>query len=100
MGAGSPKRLALSVRRVIMRAALPIHDDTVFEVSRADRHFAVTARYVEDVGRLADAGDTAAQLAHQGAAFLDRHAEMVGAGGEVELVQVIGLDPVGDQGAE
>ena len=57
------------------------------------RRLAVAARDVEHVGRLAEAGDAPAQGRDEGLALLDGEAEMGRAGGEVRVVQVVGLDP-------
>src|SRR6202521_3486696 len=69
------------------------------KIARPDRRLAVTARNVEHVGRLRQARQAPAQLAHQALAGLDRGAEMRGAGREIAMMQIIGLDPALDEGA-
>ena len=62
--------------------------------------FARPARNIQHLGRRGDAGEPATQGRHQGAALGDRRVEMRRAGCRVELVQVIGLHPCGEHGAE
>src|SRR5262245_12056793 len=69
------------------------------EIAGSDRRLAETARYVEDVARLAEAGIAPAQCAHERLPLLDSGAELRGAGREVGMVQVIGLDTAFDEGA-
>src|SRR5579885_2933495 len=72
----------------------------VVHVARLERHLAVAARYVEDVGWQAEARDAAAELAHQRLPFRDRNAEMGGPAGEVGVVQVVRLDARLDRSEE
>src|SRR5277367_4617083 len=82
------------VGRTGMKLALPVLDRAVVvPIGRADRHLAEAAGDVEHVGRLAQAGDAAAQPAHERLTVRDGGAEARGAGRPVEMVQVIGLDP-------
>ena len=90
---------------VCVAAAVDIFDDRnrlagiAVDIRRPDRHLAVAAGDIEHVGRLAEAGDAAAQLAHQRLAVGDRRAEMRRAGRQVAVVQVVGLHAVLDEGA-
>lgn len=70
----------------LVRAAVSI-TDIGFE-----RNFAVGSRNVEHVGRQREAGQAAAQFAHQRLALGNRGSEMRGAGRQIAVVQVVGLD--------
>jgi hypothetical protein len=59
----------------------------------------VAAGDIEHVSRLAEAGEPSVQRAHQRLAVLDPGAPMRGAGREVAVVEIVGLDPAFDQGA-
>src|SRR5690606_21111986 len=67
---------------------------------RADRHLAVAAGDVEYIGGLAEAGDPAAQSAHQLLPLGNAHPEMPRAASEIAVVQVVRLDPVLDEGPQ
>src|SRR3546814_676343 len=74
-------RFGLGGGRIAMRAAGRIVHGTAAvglrrDPGRADRDLAVSARYVEHVGRLAEPGDVAAQRPHQRLAFGDRRPEV------------------------
>ncbi len=90
MGLAPAARSAGSVRAVLAR----------LQVRGADRHLPVAAGDVEDIGGLAGPGDPPAQPPDQFLALGDRGAEVPGALGEVAVVQVVGLHPVGHQGPE
>src|SRR5215472_8906763 len=62
-----------------------------------DRHLAVAAGNVEDIGWLAQPGNPATERANETLASRDTRAEMRGASGEVGVVKVVGLDPHRDQ---
>ena len=64
-----------------------------------DHGLAVAAGDIEDVGRLGEAGDAAAQAFDQRLSVGDRNAEMRSAGREVRVVQVIRPDTSFDEGA-
>ncbi len=61
------------------------------------RRFAVAARNVEYISRLAEAGDLPAQAAHQLLPRCNVGAQMRGAGRKIAMMQVIRLDPAFDQ---
>ena len=70
-------------------------------VARSDRHLAVAARQVEHVGRLAQARDSPAQPPHQRLALAPAPVRnCAGAGRQVGMVQVVGLDPHRHEAAE
>jgi hypothetical protein len=71
----------------------------VGEIARPDRHLAVAAGNIEHVGRLAEAGDAAAQAPHQVLPSAMVVRKCAGAGREVAVVQVVGLDPASTKGA-
>src|SRR5271167_4697839 len=58
-----------------------------------DRHLAAAAGNIEDIGRLAQPGDAAAERANETLASRDTGSEMRGASGEIGMVKVVGLDP-------
>src|SRR5216684_7778429 len=92
--------------RIVVRPPLRILDRPCAgrrlwrSVAGADRDLAVPARKVEYVARLTQAGDSAAQLAHQRAPLIQRRAEGCRAPRQIRMVQVIGLDPHCRQAAE
>lgn len=69
-----------------------------FDVGRADRRLAVATGNIEDIGRLAKAGDPTAQRPHQVLAGGQRCAKMAGSRRQVAVVEVVGLHPVLDEG--
>ena len=58
----------------------------------------MAAGNVEDIIRLAQAGNAAAQAPHQFLPLRDRGAQVRGSRREVAMMQVIGLDPAFDEG--
>src|SRR6516164_3141336 len=62
-----------------------------------DRHLAVAAGNVEDIGRLAQPGDTAAERTNEMLSSRDPGTEMCGAPGKIGMVKVVGLDPHRDK---
>src|SRR3546814_20049368 len=98
-------RFGLGGGRIAMRAAGRIVHGTAAvglrrDPVRADRDLAVSARYVEHVGRLAEPGAVPAQRPHQRLAFRARRPEVAGAAGEVGLGATVGLDPVAAERAQ
>ena len=87
-----------------MHAAIGVGDPPsaglLLEVVGANRYLPVTARDVQDVGRLAETREIAPECGHERAPLAERGAVMRCASGEVALVQVIGLDPALHQLAE
>ena len=69
------------------------------EITWPDRRLAMAAGNVEHIGRLAQAGGAAVERAHERLPSRDRGAQMGGAGREIAMVEVVGLDPAFDQGA-
>src|SRR4051794_37377433 len=67
------------------------------EIAGPDWRFAVTARNVEHIGRLAQPRQTAMQLADKRLALRDGRAQMAGTGRKIAVVQVVWLDAVLDQ---
>src|SRR6516225_10569685 len=65
--------------------------------ARGDRYLAVTAGNIEDVGRLAQPRDAAAERANQTLASRDTGTEMRGAPGEIGMMKVVRLDPHSDE---
>ena len=95
-------RLIGPQRRIAMQSAVEILDQAVAgliprQIVRADRRLAVAAGNVQHVGRLAQAGQPAAQRAHQLLAALDRGAQVRRAGREIAVMQVVRLDAAFDQ---
>lgn len=68
-------------------------------IIRTRRRLAVTARNVDHQHRLAKTGQAPKQGADQIPPLLQRHAQMRRAGGEIGVVEVIGLDSILDEGA-
>src|ERR1700726_3735899 len=92
-------------RRIFMTDAVVILDlppplSEIGEGGRPDRHLAVTARQVEHIGRLAESGHREAEGAGYPLARSDRGAEMRGAAREIAVMEVVGLDPHGDEAAQ
>ena len=58
----------------------------------ANGRLAVAAGYVENIGRLAETGDASAQGRHDSLPFFYRQAEVAGAGRQIGVVKIIGLD--------
>src|SRR6266700_2878667 len=94
-----------SGRRIGMAASLEILDfeNVRFAARRpkicwADRRFAVAARYVEHVGRLAEARHAAVERPHERLALRDRGAQMRRAGRKVAVMEVVGFYAAFDQG--
>ena len=58
------------------------------------------ARDIQHIGRPRQSGDPAAQLRQQLPALLDRHVEPCGAGGRIELVQIVRLHARGQHRAK
>ena len=84
-----------------MQGAAGIADGGVtIEVGRADGDFAVAAGDVQDVGGPGQAGDAAAEGAEDGLALGDGDPEAGGAGGGVEVVQIVGFHAGAEHGPE
>src|SRR5262245_64838260 len=66
----SGRRIRMAAAQKILDRVLPGSSRFV-QVVRADGRFAIAARNVENVGRLAQAGITSAQRTHQVLALLD-----------------------------
>src|SRR5690348_51437 len=69
------------------------------DVMRPDRDFSRTARNVEHISGLAQARIAPAQRAHERLALIDGRAQMRGAGREIAVMQVVGLDAALDERA-
>ena len=65
-----------------------------------DRHLAVAAGNIEDIGRLAQPGDATAERADEMLASRDTGTEMRGAAGEIGVVKLVRLDAHGDETPE
>ncbi|EGE58736.1 hypothetical protein RHECNPAF_280035 [Rhizobium etli CNPAF512] len=74
--------------------SVPCCPDNAF----ADDGLAVTARDIEDIGRLAKPGNPSAQRRDDPLPLVDRQSEVAGAGREIRMVQVIGFDADLDEG--
>src|SRR5262245_12050193 len=94
----SGRRIRMAAAQKILDRVLPGSSRFV-QVVRADGRFAIAARNVEYVGRLAQAGITSAQRTHQVLALPDGGAEMRGAGRKIAMMEVIGLDAAFHEGA-
>jgi len=70
------------------------------DCARPDRHFAIAARNVQYIDRLAESGNPAAQRTDQALARGNASAEMRRAAGKVDLVKIIRLNPHCDETAE
>src|SRR5438876_11574799 len=84
-------------RKILDHPATPLHRICV---AWPHWNFTVAAGEIEDITRLAKAGDTAAQGAHQRLPLPQIRPEMTGAAREIGMVEVIGLDPRGYQASE
>src|ERR1700760_3093807 len=69
------------------------------EVTGPDWNLPVAVGDIQHECRLAEAGVAPAQRAHEILARGDARTEMRGAGRQIALMQVVGLDPALDQGA-
>jgi len=63
-----------------------------------DDGLAVATRDVENIGRLAEAGNPPAQCRDDSLPLLDRQSEMAGAGRQIGMMQVLGFDTNFDEG--
>ena len=72
----------------------------IVQVRRPHRNLSVAPRNIQDVGRLAEAGDGPADLPHQSLSRLDGTSELRCAGREVGMVQIVGLYAGLDHGSE
>src|SRR5215472_4504692 len=61
--------------------------------ARGYRHLAIPTRNIEDIGRLAQPRDAAAQRANEPLAGRNSGSEMCGAPRKISMVKVVGLDP-------
>jgi len=68
------------------------------QIIRANRRLSVAAGNIEDIFRLAQAGNASPQASHQLLAFRNRGAQMRRARRQVAVMQVIGLDSAFDKG--
>src|SRR5262249_57397418 len=62
-----------------------------------NRHLPAPAWNIEDISRLAQPGDAAAERTNETLASPDAGAEMCGAPGKIGMVEVVGLDPQRDE---